>query len=865
MVANASHNSTAWENVVIQLVRMEPGASDDAYRNVIAELTKELRPPEELRPLGSDKWFVLRGLSNYQLMLITAAVDFGRVSGTVTSQHVKKIETVFALQQKNAPLPLFDEKYRKKNPLVYISLCKVHERLQLSYGEHPAHTVIESINNLPVRDTNPDNAPDLRCLRSIGWADLIAVGAGKDVTALDSALPSGLCDTRVSQEDLDGYRDVAPSSAHGDLRPAAGQPLFARSFTIAGIVNDVFVNNELPDDLNISGTIPEAHIEVCAKSGSEKKITDACKTDDAYSLSISPFTFKGYEDFVLKVRNSDGSGVDVSNLLRWYFNKLPVEMGACTLSCKLHLLSEVNAPEDADESPDDIKLACIGAQFPRGLDDNSDDFRSFSIMLKRMYWLANRALHNRVLFPMLIDIGLHIKHFSKHIAKELQAGHGTLDDTIRLLVQQEAEMVTAGLAQRFHGDYYDLFSDASNGVLEYAGGIQRILLAFWYIQWVVLRKVVGLDEGETGELCDTMPASFWLVHKNSPAAGHTIGNEKAFVLPSELIFDLPRTFWYVGHEIGHQVWLKTFVDGVSVSKHFALGTFEEFISDMKTNEQIECALTDNEDWQNETISWKFDTQTLIEEVFCDGFAFWGLLLSNDNFETVLRELAKDIVIESPNTAQSTIADEPWVSPHCYRIWALKRCYDITETYRSDHPQFDNVSLADAAANHKFENFNVAEETALECIHDQWMDCAEKLSSLYGFTDEQHREWLPMWQQTYENARDYGWFEQDVLSACKGVLAQMLEAYSSRLSFLPMHDNEEAVSRVHDAMFDFCSIHSNNLNGNPSPGDMGECWPLIEKLSDAALREIGSTVWEQLTTPIGSAEGDEDIQLPTPAK
>lgn len=842
MVAGDVTDARQWESVLLQLVRVAPQATKAQYGEIARELLAELGSTER-------QWFALRGLQSYEMILVVESDGFGNVTGTATHELVKKVEPVFAVQRTDAPLPLFDEQFRRSNPIVNISFCKIHERLLLTLGECPARELVDKL-------TEMDN---FTALRAIGWPDVIAVSYGDNIQALDDVTVHHLSEWPAAN--LACYNDARKNGTLSEfsdsIRPTEDQPLFSRTFTFTSICSDV-VTDEGTVDAKIDGAVSRAQVRVYAPAGSAAAMSQARDTVDRHITApgarVELMSVKGYEDYTILVEGliegDRKQDVPASQLLRAYFALDSI--GEHLLSKRLDLLAPAVQPaeEGAPSLPpvSALPLSKLTTALPSALDQSSID-SGMRLILKRAYWLANRGLRNRVQFPVLMDIALHMRWFADELTKVLDSSSPDAPDwnNLRSRLAIETRVVREALCQRFHGDYYALFGDRASTVTDYPGGIQTVLLALWFLQWTVIGQM------------QHAPRSFWLVLENAEPAGFALGGQRFLVLPSSLMLALPRAFWYATHEIGHQIYALAFPEESETSGKASCVTLQGYLKacDVPGADDSELAtklqqhrtpsIVGHQWWDEDRYpKWYGTTVMLLEELFADAACLWGMLAGELTYAGC-RELADPLLnrFNLPDTSIVTC---------CYRLWVAHYCArQIAEAYMEDGSPLEG--LADMLPTTTLLDFDpgMSDAELLEDARKSWRKCYAELWGLCKPGNCTRDEWDERWEAVFDLARRADWFGRQMRNACIMLLGRALGIGVARLGFAMHHSYSDALhlrqSPQLKAALKFIRAMA-KLREDGVEEDMGKCWPHLEELAHHAMLEIGRSVWPLLTAPAG---------------
>ena len=312
-----------------------------------------------------------------------------------------------------------------------------------------------------------------------------------------------------------------------------------------------------------------------------------------------------------------------------------------------------------DDQPDDAEFDGVGTdttmapvplpqEFMDAIKAVSAEASEVSATLHSMYWACNRFLGNRVHCMFVADVAKHLTWLTTYLDRlgpQLLAESGAANSSGGLarsacdFIRTESRYIGAALAQRAHGDYYDLFSDAPNVLHEYPAGIQRLFLAWSHLASTTIRATVGQDAG-----------AFAIVDQGQAPVALSMWKQSVLIFPTGLVYGATNMAWPFCHEVGEAVFAAYFAPGfeetLAPAGQGAPRPGADGSGYWRLREHLRTSGIELSDAKGDL--WLFKTCALMREVFCDFFAVQGPLLCDHR--PALRHLARRVLAMDPTDA-----------------------------------------------------------------------------------------------------------------------------------------------------------------------------------------------------------------------
>lgn len=741
------------------------------------------------------------GACTHLVLARTSAVH--RISCVPPSGPLKKSQIIYGLELPDYPVALFEQS-AEDSPLVLITFTKLHERLAL-LGQR---------ESIPYAIAAAVGRGGVSVARSLAWADLICLAAGRNLNELDCLLPDGLCNLTCPAtlaEVLPPYEQGHPLAVLG--KAAEYWPLFSRCFTVFARRHELGPDAAGHVDYSrLQGAVPAAYAEFWVKAGGAGLVARALRDNGWHG-----YTNKGYPDLVALLQPE--APLPVADLLEAYETRLLPQAVPGLLSAKLSLFSETAATVAGDpdfDLPFEQIQQRVPEQFMRVVSaagpDSGDDT---VLVLERMYWVCNRLLRNRVQFPFVADIALHLNGLTRYLdglAPSLEARRELIREACGT-VRTDATIIASALAQRSHGDYYDLFSDAPNVIFEYPAGIQRLFIAWWFLA----SRIVDNSAPE--------PTSIYVVVGQGEAPlALTISAGAVLAFPPSLVYGSSGMLWSLCHEIGEVVFASDFFDDAEPGEagHETRpmpGDLELIIN------HRDLRLQSHPYWR--LPEWRQALTSLMREVYCDSYAFLGPLSCDP--EPAMLHLRGRILRLPPDDANLAYAAFRALIVAC-----LADDYEPLSPPSAGHPH-PYVASSPLAF--------IPDPTEGEVSEREVELRLETARHTIG-TNLDNTEWLPWtkaWDRCLELLREVGLLNPRVLALARAMV-EMAHTRALALQLCAASDDVRGddVSVALDTLRQWARTASGDSDGRSTV----TCQWLLD-LSDRATRRIGQEVWPKL--------------------
>ena len=168
--------------------------------------------------------------------------------------------------------------------------------------------------------------------------------------------------------------------------------------------------------------------------------------------------------------------------------------------------------------------------------------------LRSLSRMVNWAVVNEGIARDFTDLAAHTRSLYDYIDNPLDENVPVLPSWLKEVGRHTA-LASQAFAQRLAGSYYDLCADTPEIVLEYPGGIQKILSCLFAVQrlfFATVRRRYSVGR----------PNAYWVIEKEGQPAGALMkGGAVTLSLCSSLAFDPGRAAFPITHELGHMLWL----------------------------------------------------------------------------------------------------------------------------------------------------------------------------------------------------------------------------------------------------------------------------------------------------------------------
>jgi len=533
-----------FEGLIIMLARLDPADQPDAHGRVQDALRYTF-------PECDIASFECLGRYDGMYLIRVPDLDFRRTDRVTHFDGLKKLDVQYGyLDARDCQAFWGSIRSGALPPLTLFSYLRIRDHL----NAHSQRSIVEYL-----REKTRDMAPAC-VIRCMGWPDCIVVACHNDASRLVEFARKDLWELSVGE--LGG-----PASGEAPAEEVSrNDPVFSRTYTVLGFSDRARLSR-------VRGEIHAPRVNLRLRAGSHgtmgTALASACdkwEWGDARCEAVPVLRLQlGADDATIDFSPFEeraGTGaVQARKLLPWYRN---------------HFLADPVGRARADTHVTDLvttsELVCSAIPTPCNLacPEDRDDYRvplieppealvrhieENSILLAQPVASSIRSLARTLNWAMtnegirrdFVDQAVHTRAFFNYVQASM-TDEGFTSGLLQTIGTHSA-LAGHGFAQRLAGCYYDLCSDSPEIVLEYSGGIQKVLGFLYAVQHMFFETVCAVLHR------DDPPEAYWVIAKEGFQAETVIaGRAVTFLLSSSLAFDPARAAYHVTHEMCHLVW-----------------------------------------------------------------------------------------------------------------------------------------------------------------------------------------------------------------------------------------------------------------------------------------------------------------------
>ena len=520
------------QGVVFFLARLSPEHMPEVAHDLRDDLRSMLRRQKLARTKPPTRLFLCLG--RHEALLVAPVAKFAPMWRPVALRGLKKLDIQLCYESELPCEKLFEKADGdvRNEALAFLAYARVHEQITLRYGEDGHRAIGEA---LAARLGSSEDCVKPYLFRSCGWPDFVVLALSDNVEHLTKLAREGIWPLALRDVGSDPIRSAI------EARELDGRaPALCRTYSVLAYHPAMDEDGQWH---TVEGRMVAPRADLRIRNGAEFQAQKAAER----ALRVR----RGRTEYCSELGHEDASvgfvgggkrplKLKAANFLKQYNVDFLPQARDHIYSAELRILTDPVGEEDTIPWVHQPPPAIEPPRQFLGVVEEQPGGAPLGCSLRNLCSTINWAMNNDGLYPIFADLYLHAAALCRGLDRRAQLGRA-LERGVLPSLSLECDRFATALSQRLSGSYYGLTSYQPEHLLEYSGGIHKVLSALWGLQSAFL-EASGAGEDTPG---------YFVVTKGEPA--WVVPRRTGFVtmMPASAALTLEHGVAPVAHELGH--------------------------------------------------------------------------------------------------------------------------------------------------------------------------------------------------------------------------------------------------------------------------------------------------------------------------